>query len=74
MRKGNFKTHVTPKGWDVNRGIPPTAGWRLGCGEERLSLKHDRAQKQQPFKGAKEMMKLSLACAQRSVAAWKRKH
>ena len=43
MRKGNFKTHVTPKGWDVKGGIPPTACWRLGCGEARQTLKHDRA-------------------------------
>ena len=32
------------------------------------------SQKRQLFKGAKEMMKLSFTCAQRSVAAWKRKH
>ena len=43
MRKGNVKTHVTPKGWDVKGGIPPTACWRLGCGEARQTLKHDRA-------------------------------
>ena len=51
MRKGNvrscdshfFKTHVTPKGWDVKGGIPQNACWRLGCGEARQTLKHDRA-------------------------------
>ena len=31
------------------------------------------SQKRHRFKGAKEMMKLSFACAQRSVVAWKRK-
>ena len=51
VRKGNarscdsqfFKTHVTPKGWDVKGGIPQNACWRLGCGEARQTLKHDRA-------------------------------
>ena len=51
VRKGNagschsqfFKTHVTPKGWDVKGGIPQDACWRLGCGEARQTLKHDRA-------------------------------
>ena len=38
-----FKTHVTPKGWDVKGGIPQNACWRLGCGEARQTLKHDRA-------------------------------
>ena len=41
--KRNFKTHVTPKGWDVKGGIPQTACWRLGCGEARQTLKRDRA-------------------------------
>ena len=51
MRKGNvrscgsqfLKKHVTPKGWDVKGGIPQNACWRLGCGEARQTLKHDRA-------------------------------
>ena len=51
VRKGNvrscdspfFKTHVTPKGWDVKGGIPQNASWRLGCAEARQTLKHDRA-------------------------------
>ena len=51
MRKGNarscglqfFKTHVTPKGWDVQGGIPQNACWRLGCGEACQTLKHDKA-------------------------------
>ena len=63
MRKGNarscgsqfFKTHVTPKGWDVQGGIPQNACWRLGCGEACQTLKHDKAiPKRQPFKGARK--------------------
>ena len=42
MRKGNFKTHVTPKGWDVKGGIPPTACWRLGW-SSAPNAEHDRA-------------------------------
>ncbi len=37
------KTHVTPKGWDVKGGRPQNACWRLGGGELRQTLKHDRA-------------------------------
>ena len=63
-----FKTHVTPKGWDVKGGIPQTACWRLGCGEARQMLKHDRAiPKRQPFKGTQKkcnQMVLSMCTAQ----------
>ena len=54
VRKGSFKTHVTPKGWDVKGGIPQNACWRLGCGEARQTLK--RAQKRQPFKWTSQVV------------------
>ena len=74
-----FKTHVTPKGWDVKGGIPQNACWRLDVvkrGKRWNTI--EPSQKRQPSKGPRaherNAMKLSLACAQRSVAVWKRKH
>ena len=35
--------HSAPKDWDVKGGIPQNVCWRLGGGEVRQTLKHDRA-------------------------------
>ena len=63
-----FKTHVTPKGWDVKGAIPQNACWRLGCGEacKRWST-IGPSQKPQPFKGVREKcneIALSMCTAQ----------
>ena len=50
-----FKTHVTPKGWDVKSGIPQNACWRLGCGEACKRWNTiGPSQKPQLFKGARK--------------------
>ena len=72
-----FKTHVTPKGWDVKGGIPQNACWRLGCGEACKRWNTiGPSQKTTAVQGRTREMQWNcpfIACAQRSVAAWKRK-
>ena len=84
MRKGDVRLCVThtssqnlfsaPTGWDVKGGIPQNACWRLGGGEARPTLKHDRAiPKMTAVQFLRNAMKCQT-CAQCNVAAWTRKH
>ena len=64
-------TSLRLKGWGVKGGIAQNACWRLGGGEALQTLKRDSAiPKRQRLKFIpKKCNELSLACAQRSVAA-----
>ena len=63
--------HSAPKGWDGKGGIPQDACWRRTLwSAPKGRKKYDS----HSVTSERNAMKLSLACAQCSVAAWKRNH